>query len=59
MKFNTPEASSARSERLFSGGKLGHETKPNRLGGGLRQLDCEIFSTLFLAAIIPSQWDPF
>ena len=24
MKFNTPEASSARSERLFSGGKLVH-----------------------------------
>ena len=34
-------------------------SKPNRLGGGLRQLDCEIFSMLFLAAIIPSQWDPF
>ena len=28
MKFNTPEASSARSERLFSGGKLVLETKP-------------------------------
>ena len=27
MKFNTPEASSARSERLFSGGKLVLETK--------------------------------
>ena len=26
MKFNTPEASSARSERLFSGGKLVLET---------------------------------
>ena len=32
MKFNTPKASSARSERLFSGGKLVHETKPNCLG---------------------------
>ena len=31
MKFNTPEASSARSERLFSGGKLVLETKRNRL----------------------------
>ena len=27
MKFNTPEAFSARSERLFSGGKLVLETK--------------------------------
>ena len=27
MKFSTPEASSARSERLFSGGKLVLETK--------------------------------
>ena len=27
MKFNTLEASSARSERLFSGGKLVLETK--------------------------------
>ena len=32
MKFNTLEASSARSERLFSGGKLVLETKRNRLG---------------------------
>ena len=32
IKFNTPEASSARSERLFSGGKLIFETKRNRLG---------------------------
>ena len=32
MKFNTPKASSARSERLFSGGKLVLETKRNRLG---------------------------
>ena len=32
MKFNTPEASSACSERLFSGGKLIFETKCNRLG---------------------------
>ena len=32
MKFNSPEASSARSERLFSGGKLVLETKRNRLG---------------------------
>ena len=32
MKFNTPEASSAHSERLFSGGKLVIETKRNRLG---------------------------
>ena len=32
MKFNTPKASSARSERLFSGGKLVIETKSNRLG---------------------------
>ena len=32
MKFNTPEAFSGRSERLFSGGKLVHKTKPNRLG---------------------------
>ena len=31
MKFNTPEASSARSDRLFSGGKLVLETKRNRL----------------------------
>ena len=27
MKFNTPEASSARSERIFSGGKLVLQTK--------------------------------
>jgi hypothetical protein len=32
VKFNTPKASSARSERLFSGGKLVLETKRNRLG---------------------------
>ena len=32
MKFNTPEASSACSERLFSGGELVLETKRNRLG---------------------------
>ena len=32
IQFNTPEASSARSERLFSGGKLIFETKRNRLG---------------------------
>ena len=32
LKFNTPEASSARSERLYSGGKLVLETKRNRLG---------------------------
>ena len=32
IKFNAPEASSARSERLFSGGKLSFETKRNRLG---------------------------
>ena len=32
MKFNTPKASSARSERFFSGGKLVLETKCNRLG---------------------------
>ena len=32
MKFDTPEASSACSERLFSGGKLIFETKCNRLG---------------------------
>ena len=32
MKFNTPEASSALSERLFSGGKLVSETKRNHLG---------------------------
>ena len=32
MKFNTSEASSARSERLFSGGKLVLETKHNCLG---------------------------
>ena len=32
MKFNTPEAFSARSERLFSGGKLVLETKRKRLG---------------------------
>ena len=32
MKFNSPEACSARSERLFSGGKLVIETKSNRLG---------------------------
>ena len=31
MKFNTPETSSARSERLFSGGKLVLETKCNHL----------------------------
>ena len=30
MKFNTPEASSDCSERLFSGGKLVLETKRNR-----------------------------
>ena len=34
MKFNTPEATSAHSERLFSGGTLVLETKPNRLGDG-------------------------
>ena len=32
MKFITPEASSACSERHFSGGKLVFETKCNRLG---------------------------
>ena len=32
MKFNTPEASSTHSERLFSGGQLVLETKPNCLG---------------------------
>ena len=32
MKFNAPEASSARSERLFSGGKLIFETKRTSLG---------------------------
>ena len=32
MKFDTPEASSAPSERLFSGGKLVLETKRNLLG---------------------------
>ena len=32
MKFNTPKASSARSERLFIGGKLVLEIKRNRLG---------------------------
>ena len=32
MQFNTPEASSACPERLFSGGKLVLETKHNRLG---------------------------
>ena len=32
MKFDTPEASSACSERLFSGGKLVLETKLNPLG---------------------------
>ena len=31
MNFNTPEAFSARSERLFSGGKLVLETKRNCL----------------------------
>ena len=30
--FNTPEASSAHSERLFSGGKIVLETKHNHLG---------------------------
>ena len=32
MKFNTPKASSAPSERLFRGEKLVLETKHNRLG---------------------------
>ena len=32
MKFNTAKASSARFERLFSGGKLVLETKHNCLG---------------------------
>ena len=32
MKFNTSEASSARSERHFSGGKLVLETERNFLG---------------------------
>ena len=32
MKFNTPEASFAHSERLFSSGKLVLETKHNLLG---------------------------
>ena len=32
MKFSTPEASSARSDRRFSGGKLVLETKRNCLG---------------------------
>ena len=32
IKFNAPEASSARSERLFSGGKLIFETKRTSLG---------------------------
>ena len=31
MKFNTPKDSSARSQRLFRGGKLVLETKCNRL----------------------------
>ena len=32
MKFDTPKASSAPSERLFSGEKLVLETKRNRFG---------------------------
>ena len=32
MKFNTPEASFAHSDRLFSVGKLVLETKHNLLG---------------------------
>ena len=32
MKFNTSKASSARSERIFGGGKLALETKSNCLG---------------------------
>ena len=32
MKFDTPKASSAPSERLFNGGKPVLETKCNRLG---------------------------
>jgi hypothetical protein len=32
IKFNAPEASSACSERLFSGGKLIFETKRTSLG---------------------------
>ena len=32
MEFNTPKVSSARSERLFIGGKLVLETKLNCLG---------------------------
>ena len=32
MKINTPKASSAPSERPFSGGKLVLETECNRLG---------------------------
>ena len=32
MKFNTPDASSAHSERLLSGGKLVIETKCSRCG---------------------------
>ena len=32
MKFNTPEASSACFERIFSGEKLVLETKRNHLG---------------------------
>ena len=32
MKFNTPEASSARSDRLFIGGKLVLKTKRNLRG---------------------------
>ena len=38
MKSNAPKASSARSERLFSGGKLVLETKCNRLGENFEKL---------------------
>ena len=41
MKSNTPEASSARSERIFGGGKLVLETKRNGL-------DDKIFEKLLL-----------
>jgi hypothetical protein len=40
IKFNAPEASSACSERLFSGGKLIFETKRTSLGDAILKNCC-------------------
>ena len=45
MEFNTPKVSSARSERLFIGGKLVFETKPNYLGDEIFEKLLPLIST--------------